>query len=377
MGNSWSFTETPKHLQKSSKTKSIIWTFEDFTEDAPDDGKIKKGVKGIQMSIWKHTDYYYHDEKAQCKPEEIEEILVKTSPTLPNFSPKEFAHLLCDARSRHAAICAYISHMVTKNMEFTGSRTDTLLVPCILDCMAELQVGDPHIQLSEGILTSLSYCGLIADTRTEDEAVFAQWRAVTAHFLSKGRNAERVQDDKKERIHQLVQAINEILVHFTVSDEDGARRLEGLRSIVVRGKEVGQLIFASPSRWIFDWNPFRQIREENRRQDDTQSRKLRKPNEPYRRRKKRIRGRPLVIVLFPALDQRFNQALDDKHSYDTHQSPGDYEDSEDIRDAMRDLRSLGLGNAQDELSQPARSESHVSGSSQGTSIVKESKALEP
>jgi hypothetical protein len=155
MGNSWSFTETPKHLQKSSKTKSVIWTFEDFTEDAPDDDKIKRGVKGLQLAIYKHADYYYHDEQSRCIPQQIEELL-KTLPNLPNLSTQEFAHLLCDTRSRHAAICSFISHMVTKNMEFSGSRTDTLLVPCILDCMAELQVGDPHIKLSEGILNLLS-----------------------------------------------------------------------------------------------------------------------------------------------------------------------------------------------------------------------------
>jgi hypothetical protein len=136
------------------------------------------------------------------------------------------------------------------------------------------------------------------------------------------------------------------------------------------------MIFASPSRWIFDWNPAREIRVENLRDDDNQPRKLRRPNDPARRRKRRKRGR-LVIVRFPALDQRFTQDLDDKHSYDNHHSAGDYDASEEVRDALRDLRSLGITNLQGGEAHPTPSESHLSGSSQGTSMIQESKPLEP
>lgn len=157
MGNYLSFTETPKHLQRSSRTKSVIWTFEDFTEDAPEDDKIKRGVQGLQQRIFQHAHIFYRKEEVRYTPTSIEEILKKDSQVHPNFSTSEFAHLLCDPRCRRSAICSYISHMVTKNMEFSGSQSDTLLVPSVLQCMAELEIGDPHVKLSEG----MSHCYLI------------------------------------------------------------------------------------------------------------------------------------------------------------------------------------------------------------------------
>lgn len=150
MGNYLSFTETPKHLQRSSRTKSVIWTFEDFTEDAPEDDKIKRAVKGLQQGIFQHAQIFYRREEVRYTPADIEEILKKNSHVHPNFSTAEFAHLLCDLRSRRSAICSYVSYMVTKNMEFSGSQSDTLLVPAILECMAELEIGDPQVKLSEG-----------------------------------------------------------------------------------------------------------------------------------------------------------------------------------------------------------------------------------
>jgi hypothetical protein len=150
MGNYLSFTETPKHLQKSSRTKSVIWTYEDFTEDAPEDEKIKRGVKGLQQGIFQHAQIFYRKEEVVYTPTDIEELLNKDLQVHPNFSSSEFAHLLCDLRSRRSAICSYVSYMVTENMEFSGSQSDTLLVPSVLGCMAELGIGDPQVKFSEG-----------------------------------------------------------------------------------------------------------------------------------------------------------------------------------------------------------------------------------
>jgi hypothetical protein len=150
MGNYLSITETPKHLQKSSRTKSVIWTYEDFTEDAPEDDKIERGVKGLQQGIFQHAQIFYRKEEVVYTPTDIEEILKKDLQVHPNFSSSEFAHLLCDLRSRRSAICSYVSYMVTENMEFSGSQSGTLLVPSVLGCMAELGIGDPQVKLSEG-----------------------------------------------------------------------------------------------------------------------------------------------------------------------------------------------------------------------------------
>lgn len=149
MGNYLTFTETPKHLPKSSRTKSIIWTFEDFTEDAPEDDKIKRGVKGLEQGIFQHAQIFYRREEVRYTPRHIEDIL-KDSQVPPTFSTSEFAHLLCDLRSRRSAICSYISYMVTENIGFSGSQSNTLLVPAVLECVAELDIEGPQVELSEG-----------------------------------------------------------------------------------------------------------------------------------------------------------------------------------------------------------------------------------
>jgi len=202
---------------------------------------------------------------------------------------------------------------------------------------------------------------------SEDEWAFAQWRAVTTYFLSKkGQNAERIKEEKKERIERLIHKINDILVHFALPDDDDSSRLQNLRKIVTKGEVVGQMMFASPTRWLFDWKPDRQVRAENARESDGQPRKLQRSNESQGGRKRRSRRRSRAIVLFPGLHQRFTQDGDDKQAFDTHRSPGSYDHSEEVRNAIRDIRRLGIANGG-----PGTSEGFMSESSLGTVMTQE------
>jgi hypothetical protein len=220
---------------------------------------------------------------------------------------------------------------------------------------------------------------------SEDEWAFAQWRAVTTYFLSKkGQNAERIKEEKKERIERLIHKINDILVHFALPDDDDSSRLQNLRKIVTKGEVVGQMMFASPTRWLFDWKPDRQVRAENARESDGQPRKLQRSHGSQRRdsegqsinlqrsnesqggRKRRSRRRSRAIVLFPGLHQRFTQDGDDKQAFDTHRSPGSYDHSEEVRNAIRDIRRLGIANGG-----PGTSEGFMSESSLGTVMTQE------
>lgn len=147
MGNT---TSTPKHLQRSENTKSVIFTFEDYTNDAPDDEKIRREVEALQTIITDHCRDYYHEQQIQRAPEDIEKTLVKEKDRFPTLSTIEFAHLLCDSRTRRSALTCFVSHMVIKNIGFFGRKTYTLLSPGSLGCISEFGFGDPDVKLTEG-----------------------------------------------------------------------------------------------------------------------------------------------------------------------------------------------------------------------------------
>jgi hypothetical protein len=173
-------------------------------------------------------------------------------------------------------------------------------------------------------------------------------------------------------------------VHVALPDDVDSSRLKSLRKIVTKGEVVGQMMFASPSRWLFDWKPDRQVRPDNagdsegqprklqrshesqRRDSDGQTRMLQRSNESQRGRKRRSRGKSRVIVLFPGLDQRFTQDGDDKQSFGTNRLPGSYDHSEEVRDAIRDIRKLGIANGG-----PGTSEGFMSESSLGAVMTQE------
>jgi len=185
MGNT---TSTPKHLQRSDKTKSVIFTFEDYTTNAPDDEKIGREVGALQLAISDHVRDYYHERQIQRSPEDIEKVLLKERQRFPTLPIIEVAHLLCDVRTRRSALNFFISHMVLKNISFFGHKSHTLLspgavgvgsdiYPCIfavwrhnrgtyvpnvrpyfgkiwaltlLKCINDFGFGDPQVKLTDG-----------------------------------------------------------------------------------------------------------------------------------------------------------------------------------------------------------------------------------
>lgn len=148
MGNT---TSTPKHLQRSEKTKSVIFTFEDYTNDAPDDAKIRRDVGALRVMITDHCRDYYHDRQIQRAPEEVEISLLREKDRFPTLSTIEFSHLLCDIRTRRSAVSCFVSHMVIKNISFFGRKTHTLLSPGAVGIINEFGFGDPEeLKLTEG-----------------------------------------------------------------------------------------------------------------------------------------------------------------------------------------------------------------------------------
>ncbi len=147
MGNT---TSTPKHLQRSEKTKSVIFTFEDYTNDAPDDERIRREVGSLHMIISDHCRDYYHDRQIQRAPEEVENSLLREKDRFPNLSTIELSHLLCDIRTRRSTLFCFISHMVIKNIGFFGRKTFTLLSPGALGIINEFGFGDPEVILTDG-----------------------------------------------------------------------------------------------------------------------------------------------------------------------------------------------------------------------------------
>ena len=150
MGSQASRTATPEHLRRSARTKSVIWTYEDYTEDAPDDEQIRRAMTGLRVAVIDHARDYHHQLPIQCAPEEIEKVLVQERETFPYLSTTEFAHLLCDTRTRRSAITGFISHMVLKNISFYGVPKQTLLEPTAVRLIREFHVGDPNMKLTEG-----------------------------------------------------------------------------------------------------------------------------------------------------------------------------------------------------------------------------------
>lgn len=150
-----SFVSTPLHLQKSAKTKSMLWTFEDETEDVPDDNKIRREVTGLRLAIFKHAHSYYSQEPARCTVPELVDIFAGIALEFPSYSATEFAHLLCDISTRSSTIKSFIAYMVTKKMDFSSSSKDTLLQPSIVDCIGDFGFGNSQVKLNKGMKSDI------------------------------------------------------------------------------------------------------------------------------------------------------------------------------------------------------------------------------
>jgi len=246
--------------------------------------------------------------------------------------------------------------MVLKNIEFYGSKTQSLLPSSVVACIKEFGVGDPQFKLTE-----------------EVEIAFTQWRAVTAHILSKCQKDQHFETgQKKDRVGRLVDIINDTVGKFHDSERDNTERLQNLRGIVSKAAVVGDMIFASPSRWKFDWNPSsRDLRDRYRHN------KHGKPLESYQARDKEVNV--VILVQLPALVQKHTQDLSNTHAYTTR-VPGDYDEGSAASDILKEVRRFSRATtaADDppEIVHPVASGSHLSISSKSKSERRQSKLLE-
>ncbi|KAK6583695.1 hypothetical protein PZA11_003425 [Diplocarpon coronariae] len=274
MGSS---TSTPKHLQRSSKTKSVIFTFEDYRDGAPDDERISQEVGALQLAVTDHCRGYYHDRQTLQAPQEIETILLRDKDKYPNLTITEFSHLLCDIRTRQSALSCFVSHMVIKNIGFFSRKSTTLLSPGAISCIQEFGFGDPEVKLA-----------------LEEEVSFAQWRAVTAHLLP--HVEKRPTRYQNTRIDRLLKAMNDILLNFRDPVKKDTERLTSLRGIIEKTAIVGEMILASASRWKFDWHA-------SRRDLKAQDKRSKNWKEQHSNQAFEKEGKAVVVVRFPALIQ--------------------------------------------------------------------------
>ncbi|KAH7413131.1 hypothetical protein BKA64DRAFT_345642 [Cadophora sp. MPI-SDFR-AT-0126] len=310
MGNT---TSTPKHLRRSDKTKSVIFTFEDYTSDAPDSEKISREVGALQLAISDHVRDYYHERQIQRSPEDIEKVLLKERERFPTLSSIEISHLICDIRTRRSALTFFISHMVLKNISFFGHKSHTLLSPGAVGCINDFGFGDPQVKLTD-----------------DEETAFTQWRVVTAHLLPKLQ--KRPTGYQNARIDRLTKTVDETLINFFDSAKDNAERLQSVRGIVEKAGVIGEMIFASPSRWKFDWNASRRdLRSRDRRSKEGNAQS---ENQAFDKE-----GKIVVIVLFPALVQMDTKDPEDKHG-PRRIRRGDYDGTVAVSGILKEVRKF-------------------------------------
>jgi len=200
-----------------------------------------------------------------------------------------------------------------KNIDFWGPKRQTLLPVSVVGCIQEFTHGDRQTKLTE-----------------DDEIVFAHWRKGTAHLLPKPPNPHHPDARKaKDRIGRLVRAIDDALVTFWDPKSDNTERLMDLRTIVSEAAKLGMMIFASPSRWEFDWRP---SSKDLPRVDKS------RPAQKFRAYDSD--GKSVVIVRFPTLIQRVPPNPIDPSSYRGRRFPtSEYDYRQEIFDILRAIRS--------------------------------------
>ncbi|KAJ5032936.1 uncharacterized protein L3040_009525 [Drepanopeziza brunnea f. sp. 'multigermtubi'] len=310
MGNK---TSTPEHLQRPDKRKAVTFTLEDHTDDIPNDGKVRREVGALHLAIIDHCRDFYHDREIVLGPKDIEILLDREKDKFPTLSTTEFSHLLYDARSRRSAVTCFISHMVIKNIGFSGRKSSTLLSPSAVGCIDDFGFSDPEVKMSE----------------VAEDVAFTQWRVVTAQLLPKIQKRPTIY--QTARIDRLFKRIDETVLIFYDSVKDNTERLRSLRSVVEKAAIVGEMIFASPSRWKFDWHISRRdLRSRDRRSKDPKT-----PEKTHQAFDKG--GKTIVIVRFPALLQIDAKDPNDKYGK-MRARRGDYDCSSAISDVLREVR---------------------------------------
>lgn len=105
-----------------------------------------------------------------------------------------------------------------------------------------------------------------------------------------------------------------------------------MRGIVEKAAVIGEMIFASSSRWKFDWHASRRdLRSRDRRSKDG------KTQENYQAFDKD--GKVVVIVRFPALVQIDTKDLETKHGQ-IRARRGDYDGSPAVFDILKEVRQF-------------------------------------
>lgn len=164
----------------------------------------------------------------------------------------------------------------------------------------------------------------------DEQTAFTQWRAVTAHLLPKIQ--KRPAGYQNARIDRLAKTIDETLTNFYDSAKDNAERLQSLRVIVEKAGIVGEMIFASPSRWKFDWSASRRdLRSRDRRSKDG---KIHPDQQAFDKD-----GKAVVIVLFPVLVQMDSKDLEDKHR-PRRTRRGDYDGTVAVSEILKEVRKF-------------------------------------
>lgn len=167
---------------------------------------------------------------------------------------------------------------------------------------------------------------------------------LSAHFVSRALKAENVKDNEENSFENNVLEIDKILNIFATSEKDNPKRLKSMAAIFSKGREIGKLMFASPSRWRFDWKP----PQSNVGQDPEQPDKHAKRSKEQRQyRAIDSKGRPVILICFPGLEQRFTQSVKNNDVLVEKRRRGEYDDGSEIRRVLRPVRRRTMDSVDD------------------------------
>jgi hypothetical protein len=92
-----------------------------------------------------------------------------------------------------------------------------------------------------------------------DQFALTQWRIIRTKLIESGRTSATRLGNSEGNIENLTNTLYAVLLPFVKTefmDEAGENiRRENLRVIITAGVKFGQLLFAHPFWWEFDWNP--------------------------------------------------------------------------------------------------------------------------
>jgi hypothetical protein len=200
---------------------------------------------------------------------------------------------------------------------------------------------------------------------------------LSAHFMARALKADEAdRDEHEDEIERSALEVDKILRFFVAPEKDNSKRLIRIEVIFSRGRDIGKLMFASPSRWKFDWKPSRNTIEQDLQQErhakrleehdlEQQERYARRPKEDLKHRKTDSKGRSQILICFPGLEQHTTQNLDDHDGLGTKRRRGEYLDGPEIRRALEPARRPTSELIEDTNIHPVESTGSLSTSSKG------------